>query len=643
MSDPIRVLYVDDYPLDRELVRDALEREQNDFSLTLATSRADFETRLAEGSYDLVLSDFNILGFEGLQVLEAVHAVDPRLPVVIVTGTGSEEVAVEAMKRGAADYIIKTPSHIQRLPYTIRSVLEMKRLEASRDRAEQERDRLFNYSLDLFGIAAFDGRIIQVNPAWEKILGWTSDDLAAKPWRAFVHPDDVAASSRVAERLLAGETVLGFESRYGCKDGSFKWISWNVYPLAKEKLIFIVARDITDRKQAEEERERLQAQLIQAQKMETIGRLAGGVAHDFNNMLGVILGHAELAMEDVGVTQAVYSSLQEIRKAAQRSADLTRQLLAFARKQTINPQVLELNETVTGMLKMLQRLIGENIELVWRTEPDVWPVKMDPTQLDQILVNLCVNARDAIAGVGEVVIEARNITFGEAYYAAQMGVAPGEYVLLSVSDNGCGMDQATQNHLFEPFFTTKGVGKGTGLGLATVYGVVKQNSGYIGVRSEPGKGTTFDIYLPRYAGRSAQAAKGSVEQAAARGQETVLLVEDEPTILRIAQIMLQRSGYHALTASTPSEAVRVAEEQSVAGQSDIHLLITDMVMPEMNGCDLARKLQTLCPRIKTLFMSGYAGDMIDQQGAIHRAAGFIQKPFSFQALTAKVREVLDQK
>jgi len=398
--------------------------------------------------------------------------------------------------------------------------------------------------------------------------------------------------------------------------------------------------DITERKRAEEERERLQSQLLQAQKMESVGRLAGGVAHDFNNMLSVIIGYSELGMNQLSSADPLYTSMQQIRKAAGRSADLTRQLLAFARKQTVSPLVLNLNECVESMLKMLRRLIGEDIDLAWLPGAKIWPVKVDPSQIDQVLVNLCVNARDAISGVGRITIETHPARIDESYCAGHPDAAPGEYVVLSVSDNGYGMDKETLNNLFEPFFTTKERGKGTGLGLATVYGIVKQNSGFIDVYSEPGQGTTFKIYVPRHTAWITQPQEETPGlPPTSPGNETILLVEDESAILDIERLMLESLGYHVLTASAPQEALLTAREKS----GGIQLLITDVIMPEMNGRELAKNLTFSCPGIKILFMSGYSGDIIAHHGVLDDGMHFIQKPFSIQGLAAKVREVLDGK
>jgi two-component system cell cycle sensor histidine kinase/response regulator CckA len=408
--------------------------------------------------------------------------------------------------------------------------------------------------------------------------------------------------------------------------------------MGRVELVVKHVRDITERKRIEEEKEHLQEQLAQAQKLEFVGRLAGGVAHDFNNMLSVILGHTELALLEVGPEQALHDNLEEVHKAAEHSADLTRQLLAFARKQTIAPRILELNETIEGMLMVLRRLIGEDIDLAWVPDIDLWQAKIDPAQIDQILVNLLINARDAIDGVGKVTIETKNVDFDEVYCAMHFGYMPGKYVKLSVSDTGSGMDQETQAHIFEPFFTTKETGKGTGLGMAMVYGIVKQNNGFISVYSEPGRGTTFAICLPRYTGKTVVISEEGPVEAPKGGPETVLLVEDEPSILKLGKTILEGLDYRVLTAGTPGEAICLAEKHA----GEIHLLISDVVMPEMNGRDLAKKLLSLYPNLKRLFMSGYTANVIAHHGILDEGVYFIQKPFSIKNLAAKVREVLDQ-
>jgi signal transduction histidine kinase len=425
------------------------------------------------------------------------------------------------------------------------------------------------------------------------------------------------------------------------KDGSVFPGETNVFFLIDEtgaKTGFIsLIRDISEKIRLEKNRQTLESQFFQAQKMESVGRLAGGVAHDFNNMLTVILGVSGQALEQLSPQNPLYTDLQDIVAAGERSRDITRQLLAFARKQAISPQLLHLNGTLEDMLKMLRRLIGEDIELSWRPGADLWPVNMDPSQLDQILANLCVNARDAMPGGGKLRIETRNTHLDDPFCAEHIGFLPGDYVELSVSDTGCGMGDDVQAHLFEPFFTTKEVGRGTGLGLATVYGIVHQNHGFIDVKSRVDEGTLITIFLPRSTvSPSSVVSKDAGAMLAGHG-ETVLVVDDDPLILKVISRVLENLGYVALTAPSPTEA------QAIAGRSSspINLLITDMVMPELNGSELARSLLARFPRLKCMFMSGYTTDVVSRMGDLGQDAAFLHKPFSNRELALKIREILD--
>ena len=523
----------------------------------------------------------------------------------------------------------------------LEDVTERKRSEETL-RASEERYRiLFERAHDAIFIADPDtGILLDVNRAAEELTGYARGELVGRH-QSFLHPPQEEevykrnfreAVRSPGKRFLEVE-VIGREGRRTPVEIS----SGGTIGLSGQRLHVGFFRDIAERKQAEEERKRLQAQLHQAQKMESVGRLAGGVAHDFNNMLSVILGHTELALEQVEPEHPLLENLREIAKAANRSADLTRQLLAFARKQAIAPQVLDLNETVEGMLKMLRRLIGEDIDLVWRPAPQLWRIEMDPSQIDQILANLCVNARDAIDGIGRIVIRTDMATLDETRCSEHAGASPGDFVVLGVGDDGCGMDGDTLDKLFEPFFTTKEVGQGTGLGLATVYGIVRQNKGFIDVRSEPGKGTIFNIHLPRHTDETEPVHPKSPATPVRGGGEVVLLVEDEPSILEMTREMLEKLGYAVLAAGTPSQAVRLAEDRS----GGIQLLVTDVIMPEMNGRDLAKKLISRHPDLKCLFMSGYTDDVIADRGALEEGGPFIHKPFSVKALAAKIREILD--
>ncbi len=396
--------------------------------------------------------------------------------------------------------------------------------------------------------------------------------------------------------------------------------------------------DITERRQAEQERGRLQVQLAQAQKMESVGRLAGGVAHDFNNMLGVIIGHVGMLLQREDLDDQLRADLRDIEDAGRRSADLTRQLLAFARRQTVAPVRMDLNDTIGRLVSMLARLIGEDVRLVWQPDPAALPVRIDPSQVDQILTNLCVNARDAIDGVGRIVISTADVTFDRAACADEMDCVPGRYTRIAVRDDGHGMDATTLAQVFEPFFTTKGQGEGTGLGLSIVYGIVRQNGGFIQVESAPGQGTEFRLHLPVDVAATLPVPRTEMKSnEPSGGQETVLLVEDEPAVLRFARRVLEGAGYRVLAAASPAEALRLAKEPG----APIDALVTDVIMPDMNGVVLAERVRQHHPRVRCLFMSGYAEEVISRQGTVDPAVQFLPKPFTLQELKRKLRETLD--
>jgi signal transduction histidine kinase/ActR/RegA family two-component response regulator len=437
-------------------------------------------------------------------------------------------------------------------------------------------------------------------------------------------------------RAKLQESIIGLGERS---------IRKSYYPELQQRIIELeqanaeLSNEIAENKQAQIEKEKLQSQLMQSQKIESVGRLAGGVAHDYNNMLGVILGHADLALLKADAAHPLHDHLKTIRNAARRSAELTQQLLAFARRQTIAPRVMDLNVAVTTTLRMLQLLIGENIALDWLPGSEPYPVKIDPSQFDQLLINLCINARDAISGVGKISIETREITMDEAYCATKLYFIPGDYAVLSVSDNGSGMDKQTQAKIFDPFFTTKSLGQGTGLGLATVYGIVKQNNGFINVYSEPDQGTTFSIYFPLFADVTLADIKSPDNSITTTGNETILIVEDEENLLQICQKMLLDLGYSVLTAGTPAAALQLA----AAHKDSIDLLLTDVVMPGMNGRELQARIQKSNPGLKCLFMSGYTANVISHHGVLDEGVHFIQKPFSFKEISKKINATLNRK
>lgn len=487
------------------------------------------------------------------------------------------------------------------------------------------------------------GELIAVNDHFSSVLGYVIEEIPdMDSWWETINPDPeyrqrVKSSweKKVKQALENHSGVEPDEYRVTCKNGTVLTMVIGASVIGDTILISLF--DITERKQAAEEREKLQGQLHQSKKLEAVGILAGGVAHDFNNMLGVIMGYTEITLGDMAPEEPFRKNLDRILDAAQRSANLTRQLLTFARKQTIEPVVFDLNESIEAILKMVRRLIGENIELAWLPGTGRCTVKMDPTQLDQILINLCVNARDAIENVGKVTIETDIVSFDETYCESHSDFVPRDYVLLSIRDDGPGMGNDTLNHIFEPFFTTKGLGKGTGMGLATVYGIVKQNDGVIAVNSEQGKGTTFRIYIPLNSAEEVTARPDLIEGVPLSQGETILIVEDDPNLLELIMMMLEQLNYAVIPAGTPREAIQAAEENS----SDIHMFITDVVMPEMNGRELAERLQIIRPKIKHLFMSGYTADLIAHQGVLDEGVNFIQKPFSLKDMAVKIRGVLD--
>ena len=448
-------------------------------------------------------------------------------------------------------------------------ISERKRAETTLRQSEEKFRTLVNTAPFGIQLTDLDGKIVYSNPAHHQIQGYEPDKLIGMYLWDLTADDDRREKIRAYYQDIISKKIepTMYTTREKTRDDREidVEVNWDYIQNGKDDVTGVISiiEDVTERNKADAEREKLQKQLNQAQKMEAVGRLAGGVAHDFNNMLGVILGYVELAFEKIDSSQELYSDLEEIQKAAERSADLTKQLLTFARKQIIAPEVLDLNDAVDSMLKMLRRLIGEDIDLSWLPGDKLWPVKIDPSQVNQILANLCVNARDAIAGVGKLTIETRTTNFDQAYCAGHAGFITGDYVMLAVTDNGCGMDKETLNNLFEPFFTTKNMGEGTGLGLAIIYGIVKQNKGFINVYSEPGQGTCFKIYLPRHHADSQIRDDALPTQPVPTGNETILLVEDEPAILRMTRMMLERKGYSVLPAATPAEALSIANAAAV--------------------------------------------------------------------------------
>jgi PAS domain S-box-containing protein len=589
-----------------------------------------------------------IMGIAGLAIALLIGLIGVVIAQTIARPIREMTKATETIIQGDLTQVISAHSQdeIGTLAHTFNFMIS--RLRTTVDglrKSEEDYRSLFENAPEGIFQTSFQGQLLRCNPGFARILGYNSpfeirEALTDITHQLYVNPEDRKA---VLSAILERGSVLEQEIRFYRKDNQILWVSLSASGISdgSGSLAFIQGfiTDISARRQAEIDRAQLEEQLQQAQKMESVGRLAGGIAHDFNNMLQSILGNTSLALEDAPPNSPLHEGLEEIQKSAQRSAELTHQLLTFARKQTISPKVLDFNNTIAGMLKMLQRLIGEDIQLIWNPGQDLWPVKIDPIQVHQILANLTVNARDAIENTGKVIIETANMTLDSVYASRHSGCLPGNYVKLAVSDTGQGMKEEVRSHLFEPFFTTKEFGKGTGLGLATVFGIMKQNNGFINAYSEPGLGTTFKLYFPQSQAQAdvKEAASPAVTQPLPHGSETLLVVEDEEQILNLTRRILIQHGYNVLAANTPEAAIKLASQCQVA----LHLLITDVVMPGMTGKELKERLTAKHPGLKCLFMSGYTSDVIAHHGILEKGVEFLPKPFNVKALLAKVRQVLE--
>ena len=631
MSNPLRLLLVEDSEADAELL--ALELRRAGFALEFerVDSAATLAAALDRAPWDLIISDNSMPGFSGTEALAQLRSRGLDIPFIFVSGTMGEDLAARALDAGAGDALEK--GNLRRLMPVIRR--ELREFGERRARRESEASYSALVQQAPLGIyrSTLAGRFVSANAALARILGYDSPaELLTLDMARDVYADPDERRRLVEHDTYTDKVYDELEATWKKKDGTRIRVQLSVRASRDKdgriELYEAFVRDITTQRQ-------LEAQLAQAQKMEAIGRLAGGVAHDFNNLLTVILSYSDLLLEDLPAGSAPRDDIGQIRKAAQGASELTRQLLAFSRQQVLQPKVVDLNAAVTGIERLLGRVLREDIQLRCTLADDAGAVRVDPGQLEQVLMNLAVNARDAMPQGGQLTIETGNVDLDEAYMQAHPMAAPGRYVMLAVTDTGMGMDAATQARIFEPFFTTKDVGKGTGLGLATVQGIVQQSGGFIWVYSEPNHGTCFKIYLPRVDEPVSAAASESVERT--RGTETVLVVEDVAAVRAVICKMLERYGYRVLDAADGEAAVRVAD----AGGEHIHLLLTDVVMPNINGRDLAALFAKTRPTTKVLFMSGYTDDAIVRHGILEEGIAYLQKPFTPQSLAWKVRGVLD--
>jgi PAS domain S-box-containing protein len=518
---------------------------------------------------------------------------------------------------------------------TVEDITDYKSAELALRQAEQYNRRLIQQARDVIFMLEPDGVIRSLNPAFETLTGWQQTEWIGKHFAPLVHNQDLPIAVARLQSVLKGELPPPFELRILTRSNQFITAEFTVTPHLKEQAVTAIsgiARDVTQRKQ-------LEAQLHQAQKIEAIGRLAGGIAHDFNNILSIIMGYADLAMTRLKHDQETCRCVQEINRAAERAGALTRQLLAFSRKQTLQPEVLDLNAVIASLEKMLRRLIGEDVALDIVPNAALGRVKADVNQIEQVLMNLVINARDAMPDGGTITIQTANVVLDEQYAASHPDVAAGHYVMFSVTDTGTGMTAEVKARIFEPFFTTKPQGKGTGLGLATVRGIVSQSGGHIALDSEPGRGTTFRIYLPRVNDGPALKAACNYPASTPRGSETILVVEDEESLLELATMALTDFGYTVLGAGDGDQALRIAQNHP----HDLALVVTDVVMPRMGGRQLAQRLQQLRFGCKILFVSGYPDDTVVRHGILEKRVAFLHKPFTPSSLARKVREVLDKK
>jgi PAS domain S-box-containing protein len=636
MPDALRVLLVEDSPGDALLLQLELRRGGFEPILERVETEETLKAALARGPWDLIVLDYGLPTFGAERALEIIREEGLEVPVIVVSGTVPEVDLINAMRSGASDYIQK--DNLVRLAPAIRRELaerEARRRsgEALRSREEQFRFVIENTS-DLILVLDATGTVTYESPALARLLGHPAGTFLGRSAAALLVPEEqprLAAALGEAVRQ-EGQVTLA-ETHALHRDGSARVVETVIrrgHDEYGQPSYVLSVRDITDR-------HNLEAQLRQVQKIEAVGLLAGGIAHDFNNLITAILGYGSLMQRSMDERHPLRRNLDGIMHAATRAASLTQQLLAFSRKQLLQPRVLDVAEVIEISRSFIQRLIGEDIQLVTSTPIHLGRVKADPTQIEQVLLNLAINARDAMPRGGRLALEAANADLDEAYARDHISVRPGRYVMFSVSDTGHGMDRDTQARVFEPFFTTKKLGKGTGLGLSTVYGIVKQSGGYIWIYSELGQGTTFKVYLPRVDEAPEARDAQEPEPVSARGDETILLVEDEQGVRELVADLLSAVGYTVLEAELPEKALELS--RSHAGS--IHLLISDVVMPQMTGPELSVKLRQSRPDLKLLFLSGYSAGFVADRAALPEGSHFLQKPFTAQALERTTRQVLD--
>jgi len=620
----------------RELAK--LDRPIEHEMVSSATSMRD---ALAQTSWDAVISDWSSPELTALEALALSREANRDLPFFVVSTTAGEEAATEAMRAGARDYFVK--DRLARLVPAFERELRdregRKSAAATLQRSEGRLRRLYDSGLVGIAVTNLDRALVEANDAYLQLIGYTREELATGTIRSdmYTAPELLPQDDEAIATLKRHGFVRAWEKAYLRRDGTRVPVLVNAAMLDHPYCISVVV-DLTEQKRSEQSLRKTEEQLRQAQKMDAIGNLAGGVAHDFNNILSVILSYSAMLTLDMDPNDPHRADIEQIASAGERATKLVRQLLAFGRKQVLQPRVMSLNEVVTGLEPMLRRLIGADVDLNILLSLGLGQVKIDPGQFEQVIMNLVVNSRDAMPSGGKLTIETSNVVLDEAYAATHLGARPGQHAMLAGSDTGSGMDKETQARMFEPFFTTKEVGRGTGLGLATVFGIVRQSGGNIWVYSEPGQGTTFKVYLPQTSDpRTTRKDTGASSDEVIGGSETILLVEDDPSVRALLRAVLRRFGYHVLDAQSAGDACILCEQHGAT----IHLLLTDVVMPRISGRQLAERLQPLRPRMKVLYMSGYTDHTIVHHGVLDSDVAFVEKPITPDLLARKVRQVLD--
>jgi two-component system cell cycle sensor histidine kinase/response regulator CckA len=645
MKASLRILHLEDNPFDAEIVSATLEADAIDCELVRVETREQFVAAVERECFDLILADCTLPSFDGMSALTIARETCPETPFIFISGWLGEEVAIETLKSGATDYVLK--NRMSRLCPSVRRAVQEVDQKKERQRAEealQSSQRFAQQIADaspnlLYLYDVINQRNAYINHTISKITRYSMEDIHGQKLGFLVtllHPDD---KDSVCEQIKQWETleddeITEMEYRLKRADNDWRWLhsSHTVFsrtPEGKPLLILGTAQDITEKK-------RLEEQLHHAQKMESIGTLAGGIAHDFNNLLTAIIGNAQLGLANMEDDDPVKDRLMEIEKAGKRAGELTRQLLVFSRRQRIERRLININDTIGDFLKMLHRIIGEDVEVRFLTDAGLPMVLIDPGQIEQVIMNLAVNARDAMSGGGQLIIEIHTVTLDDSYCHEHAFITPGQYVQIVFSDTGSGMDSETQQRIFEPFFTTKDVGKGTGLGLATVYGIIKQHDGFIQVYSEVGHGTTFKIYLP-ISHEAVEEILPEVQTKPVGGLETILVVEDELGLRRLAKQILSELGYTVLTAEDGEQAMDIYK----ASKDQIDLMLVDVIMPKMGGREVYEQLQKMGSKTPIIFMTGYSTEMFQSNFIENKGAALIQKPYSVISLGQKVREVLN--